>query len=408
MLPLLRKFAIAAALTLALAAPPALAQSAKSAPLTLLISIDAFRPDYLSRGVTPNLSALAAGGAFGEMRPSFPSKTFPNHYALVTGRRPDENGIVANNMLDAGHPGVKFSMANRATSQDGTWWDEAKPIWTSAEQAGMITAPIFWPGSEADYHGLRPRYFAAFDMKLSSDARVDQDLALLDKPTAERPAFMTLYFDAVDTAGHHFGPDSKEVNAAAAEVDEAMGRLLAGLKARDISTNIVIVSDHGMAGLSKDRRLFIDDIVAKGSYTTLDLGPIGTIYPVTGHEAEVEKALLARRAHMQCWKRQDIPARFHYGHNPRVAPLFCLPDPGWEVTTHDFQPKTPNLGDHGYDNFAPEMRATFIASGPAFRHGVKLKTFDNVDVYPLLARLLSVKPEANDGDLADLAPALAN
>jgi predicted AlkP superfamily pyrophosphatase or phosphodiesterase len=408
MLPLIRKFATAAAVALALAVPPALAQPATPAPLTLLISIDAFRPDYLGRGVTPNLRALAAGGVFAEMRPSFPSKTFPNHYTLVTGRRPDETGIVANNMIDPGHPGTKFTMANRAASQDGTWWDEAKPIWTSAEEAGKITAPIFWPGSEADYHGLRPRYFAAFDGKSTSDERVNQDLALLDKPPAERPAFMTLYFDAVDTAGHHFGPDSKEVNAAAAEVDAAIGKLAAGLKARGVIANIVIVSDHGMAALSPDRQVYIDDILPKDSYTTLDLGPIGTIYPVAGHEADVEKALVAPRPHMQCWKKQDIPARFHYGHNPRVAPLFCLPDPGWVVTTHDHRSKSPEMGDHGYDNLAPEMRATFIASGPEFRHGVKLKTFDNVDVYPLLARLLGVTPQPNDGTLADLAPALAN
>lgn len=408
MLSLIRKSVAAAALAFCVVVSPALAAAAQPTPLTLLISIDAFRPDYLSRGVTPNLSALAAGGAFGEMRPSFPSKTFPNHYTLVTGRRPDENGIVANNMLDAAHPGVKFSMGNRVAVQDGTWWDEAEPIWASAEQAGKITAPIFWPGSEADYHGRRAHYFMAFAPNSTSEQRVDQDLALLDKPPAERPVFMTLYFDAVDTAGHYYGPDSKEVSAAAAAVDAAIGRLEAGLKARGVTANIVVVSDHGMAAISEDRRVYIDDILAKDSYTSLDLGPIGTIYPVAGHEAEVEKALLAPRPHIQCWKKQDIPARFHYGHNPRVAPVFCLPQTGWVVTTHDHKSKNPEAGEHGYDNFSPEMRATFIASGPAFRHGVKLKTFDNVDVYPLLAKLVGVSPQPNDGDLADLAPALAN
>jgi predicted AlkP superfamily pyrophosphatase or phosphodiesterase len=399
----LRTIAAAAALTLTLAAPPSLA-APKPAPLTLLISIDAFRPDYLTRGVTPNLSALAAGGAHAEMRPSFPSKTFPNHYTLVTGRRPDENGIVANNMRDDAHPGMTFSMSNRQAVQDGTWWDEAQPIWTTAEAAGIVTAPIFWPGSEADYHGQRPHYALPFDAKSGSQARVDQDLALLDKPPAERPRFMTLYFDAVDTAGHHSGPESPELNAAATEVDTAIGKLLDGLKARGIIANIVVVSDHGMAPLSPDRRLFIDDMLAAGTYTTLDLGPIGTIYPAAGHEAEVEKALTAPHDHLQCWRKADIPARFHYGHNPRVAPLFCLPETGWVLTTHKARP--PEKGDHGYDNFAPEMRATFIANGPAFRHGVTLKAFDNVDIYPLLARLLGVKPQPNDGHLADLAPAL--
>jgi predicted AlkP superfamily pyrophosphatase or phosphodiesterase len=401
---ILQKLAAAAAMTLALAASPALAATAKPAPLTLLISIDAFRPDYLSRGVTPNLSALAAGGAFAEMRPSFPSKTFPNHYTLVTGRRPDENGIVSNNMRDEAHPGVTFSMGNRAAVTDGTWWDEAQPIWVTAEQAGMVTAPLNWPGSEADYHGQHPHYSVPFDAKSTSIMRVDADLALLDKPTAERPRFMTLYLDAVDTAGHHFGPDSPELNAAATEVDAAIGKLLDGLKTRGITANIVVVSDHGMAAISPDRRVFLDDILADGTYTTTDLGSIGGIYPAAGHEAEVEKAMLAPHDHMQCWRKADIPARFHYGHNPRVAPLFCLPDVGWSLTTH--KPRPMEKGEHGYDNFAPEMRATFIASGPAFRRAVKLKAFDNVDVYPLLARLVGVKPQPNDGSLSDLASAL--
>ena len=39
-----------------------------------------------------------------------------------------------------------------------------------------------------------------------------------------------------------------EVNAAAATVDSAIGRLVEGLKARGIEANLVIVADHGMAG----------------------------------------------------------------------------------------------------------------------------------------------------------------
>ncbi|MBO9557646.1 MAG: alkaline phosphatase family protein, partial [Caulobacter sp.] len=46
--------------------------------LTILISLDGFRPDYLDRGNTPALNALAADGARGAMQPSFPSLTYPN------------------------------------------------------------------------------------------------------------------------------------------------------------------------------------------------------------------------------------------------------------------------------------------------------------------------------------------
>ncbi|HLZ77547.1 ectonucleotide pyrophosphatase/phosphodiesterase [Phenylobacterium sp.] len=408
----LRKLAAAIALLFALVAEPAFAQPSPAAapppPVTILVSIDGFRPDYLDRGVTPNLLALARSGVRAAMRPSFPSKTFPNHYAMVTGLRPDKNGIVANNMTDDAIPGVKFAMSNTLAVLDRRWWDEAEPIWVTAEKAKILTGTVSWPGSEAPIHGLWPKHWAHFDQSFSSDLRVDMLMAWMALPAETRPQFATLYFDIVDYAGHHFGPDSPQVTAAAAKVDAAIGRLQAGLAARGIVANLVIVSDHGMAALSDDRRIFIDDLLDKDAYSALELGPIGSIYPNPGHEAEVARVLTAPHPHFQCWRKADIPERLHYGHNPRVAPVFCLSEVGWSLTTHDYHPREPSLGDHGYDNAAPEMRATFIAAGPAFRHGVSLPTFDNVDVYPLLAKLIGVTPQPNDGTLTDLAPALTN
>ncbi|MBW8816220.1 MAG: alkaline phosphatase family protein [Caulobacterales bacterium] len=406
-----RILAIASGLALLLlaacATTPAPPRAAAERPLTILVSIDAFRADYLDRGVTPNLSRLAAEGAHGAMRPSFPSKTFPNHYAIVTGLRPDRNGIVANNMTDPAIPGVVFSMSNEAAVVDARWWNEAEPIWVTAERAGKVTGTEFWPGSEAAIQGVRPHYFTHFNMATPSNDRVDQVLAWLDKPPAERPRFETLYFDIVDAAGHAYGPDSKEVNQAAATVDAAIGRLVDGLKARGIVANIVVVADHGMAAVSASRRVFIDDYVPKGAYHTLDMGPIGTIYPEPGREAEVKAALVGSHPHLECWERGRLPERLHYGHNPRTAPIFCLPQTGWVLTTHDAHARNPEGGEHGYDNASPEMAAVFVAAGPAFRHGVTLPTFDNVDVYPLLAKLVGVAPRPNDGKLTDLAPALA-
>jgi len=405
---LLRLLAALLGLWLA-AAVPAAAQTPPppAPPLTILVSIDGFRPDYLGRGLTPNLNALAAGGAQAAMRPSFPSKTFPNHYTLVTGLRPDEHGIVANNMEDAAIPGVRFAMSNTAAVLDHRWWDEAEPIWVTAEKAKIPTGTLFWPGSEAQIHGVWPKKWAHFDKAFSSDLRVQMLLSWLDLKSAERPQLLTLYFDIVDDAGHFFGPDSPQLNAAATEVDRAVGRLVSGLKARGLTANLIIVSDHGMAATSDDRRVFIDDLLPKDAYRAVELGPIGSIYPNPGHEPEVEKALLAPHPHLQCWRKADIPARFHFGRNPRVAPIFCLAQTGWNLTTHDYHPREPVVADHGYDNADPLMAATFIANGPAFRAGVKLPTFDNVDIYPLLAKLVGVAPQPNDGNLADLAPAMA-
>ena len=146
------------------------------------------------------------------MQPSFPTLTFPNHYTLVTGLRPDHNGIVDNTMFD---PRLgRFSLGNRKAVGDGRWWDEGTPIWVTADQHGLRTATMFWPGSEAEIHGHRPDYWQPFDDSVTADQRVDQVLAWLDLPPDRRPRFLTLYFDAVDHAGHKYGPGSPQEDAA--------------------------------------------------------------------------------------------------------------------------------------------------------------------------------------------------
>jgi len=397
----MRKILILIASCFALAASSALAR-----PLTVLISIDGFRADYLGRGVTPTMSAMAAGGASAAMRPSFPSKTFPNHYALITGLRPDRNGIVDNNMEDPAIPGVSFRMSNHDAVVDRRWWDQGEPLWVTAEKAGIRSATMFWPGSEAAVHGVRPSLWLPFDQSKSAESRVDQVLSWADLPSDQRPQFITLYFDDVDTMGHTYGPESAEVNAAATRVDAAIGRLEAGLKARNLEANIVVVADHGMAAVSGDRELFIEDHVPAGTFRTLATGAFMTIIPLPGQEAVVDKALVGSHDHLTCWRRGQFPARFHYGHNPRVAPIFCLPQTGWTVYSRARKPNYLEKGTHGFDPAAPEMAAVFVAHGPAFKAGVRLATFDNVDVYPLVARLAGIVAQSSDGRLAPLRPAL--
>lgn len=369
-----------------------------TAPPIILISIDGARPDYLDRGATPVLSAMAAEGLRGSLRPSFPVKTFPNHYTLVTGLRPDRNGIVENNMEDPAIPGVTFKMSNRAAVGDRRWWDEAEPIWVAAEREGVKTATMFWPGSEAPVRGVRPSYWLPYEEAMPNEARVDRLLAWLDLPPAERPRLLTLYFHQVDKAGHDFGPDAPQVAGAMAEVDAAIGRLVAGLKARGLAANMIVVSDHGMAATPADRRIFLEDLMPLDAGRTLVMGAIMTLYPAPGREAEVERALLKPHPHMACWRKGEIPPRLRYGRNPRVAPIVCLPEMNWTITTREWVAKAkPELGSHGWDPDAPEMAALFVAQGPAFRRGARLPTFDNVDVYPLLARLLGLRPQPGDG-----------
>lgn len=385
-------------------APVSVQQEAR-APVTILISIDGFHPDYLERGVTPHMNALAARGVKAAMRPSFPSKTFPNHYAIVSGLRPDRNGIVGNTMEDPRRPSVKFSLGDSKQALDPFWWDEAEPIWVTAEKQGVRTATMFWPGSEVPIHETRPRDWHRYDMAISNVQRVDGVIDWLRRPASNRPHFLTLYFDTVDTAGHKFGPAASETNQAVAEVDQRIGDLVAGLATIGQSANIVIVSDHGMAATSSQRVIRIDAIVDPASIRLVADGTYAGIEPVAGKEVEVAAKLLKPHDHMECWRKDTIPARFHYGRNPRVPSILCLAGTGWMIFAKD--PEWPaDGGNHGYDNDAPEMRATFIASGPGIRTVPALPVFDNVDVYPFLAALSGVRPPATDGNAETLKPLL--
>lgn len=369
----------------------------------LLVSIDGYRADYLQRGLTPTLAALARDGVRAQaMQPSFPSLTFPNHYTLVTGLRPDRNGMVNNTMTDSALG--TFSLHDRAAVSDGRWWDEGTPLWETADRHGLRTATMFWPGSEADIHGRHPDDWKLYDGAVTPAQRVDQVLAWLDLPAQQRPSFLTLYFDAVDHAGHTFGPDSPQVDAALRATDAALARLVAGLKQRGLygRLNLIVVSDHGMASVPLKHSVLIENIVPLDHVQTVSLGVLAGFNPKPGYDfASIEAKLEQPHPHMQCWDKTRVPARLHYGHNPRVPQLLCLADVGWRITTADFLATHQghvSLGEHGYDNASPLMRALFVAHGPAFRRGVVVPSFPNVDVYPLMAHLLGVPAQPNDGD----------
>lgn len=417
--------AVAASLSVhAWASPPQTAPASTTsrseieakAPVTILVSIDGFRADYLDRGVTPNLSALAAAGISSAMRPSYPSKTFPNHWTLVTGLRPDRTGIVANKMLDAARPGDTFTMA----SDDPFWWNAAEPIWVTAEKAGIRTATAFWPGSNVAWGGerskdwpnpitggTRPEDWLQFNQALSDRQRVDSVIDWLRRPAETRPRFVTLYFDEVDTAGHEYGPDDQRTTDAAANADKAIARLRDELAKLGQPANLVIVADHGMAAIAQERLIVLDTFSNPDNYDVVEDGVYASINPKPGEQAAVEKALLgAHGPHLTCYRKTELPERLRYGKNPRVPAILCLPDAGWTVVVHPPKRKVEG-GAHGYDNDAPEMRALFIASGPAIKPIGKIPTFDNVNVAPLLRDLIGLPPgQGLDGDDAPFRGAL--
>jgi predicted AlkP superfamily pyrophosphatase or phosphodiesterase len=370
----------------------------------LMVSFDGFRWDYLDRGVTPNVDRIAARGVRAEgLVPAFPTKTFPNHYTMVTGLVPDHHGIVANSMYDPDFDAT-FSMSDRTSVQDGRWWGGV-PVWVTAERHGMRTAPMFWAGSEAKIDGVSASYWMPFDMHTSYPDRVTWVLDKLDLPQGERPRFLTAYFEATDHVGHNSGPDSDEILGAIAEVDAALGQLLDGIESRGLTdrTDIIVVSDHGMSPTSRDRVMFVDDYVDLDVARPIDWNPVLALWPAEEDRESVYAALHHAHPHVTVYWKDSIPAEYEYGTHRRVAPIIAIADDGWSITTHPYYDPAPGLADggtHGFDHRAPDMRGIFVAAGPSFKTGVRVPAFRNVHVYPLLMEILGLPAEPSDGDLA--------
>jgi len=376
-------------------------------PTIILISLDGFRADYLDKYAPANLNDLANGGVRARwMTPSFPSKTFPNHYAIATGLYPQNNGIVENNIYDS-QSKVVFSMGNRKEVQDGRWW-LGEPIWITAEKQGQKAAPFFFPGSEAEIAGTRPTYWKPYDGTMPNEARVDQVLAWLDLPVGQRPTFLSLYFSDVDDAGHRYSPDASETKNAVLKVDEQLGRLIDGLKARGIFTqvNLIIVSDHGMATVDNNHAILLDELFNTDlAEKILWTHEIISIFPNAGKEDEIYATLKAKLPpQATVYRRAEVPARLHYSDSPRIAPLLVLPAEGWIVTDRKWFDERQAKGEmnhlkgsHGYDNQLESMRAIFIAHGAAFKQGKVIDGFENVQVYNIMCQILGLKPAPNDG-----------
>ncbi|HYV05259.1 MAG TPA: ectonucleotide pyrophosphatase/phosphodiesterase [Blastocatellia bacterium] len=389
---------------------------AKLQPTIILISIDGFRSDYLAKYEPPILGSLAREGVQAKwMTASFPTKTFPNHYAIVTGLYPQNNGIVENSVYDTATK-TTFGMDNRAEVQSSSWW-LGEPIWVTAEKQGQRAAPFFWPGSEAEIEGKRATYWIPYDGAFPNDARVDQVLTWLDLPPTERPTFLTLYFADVDHAGHEFTPDATETRDAVLKVDEQFGRLIDGLKARQFfeQVNLIVVSDHGMATQDPHNAIILDEafntnLAEKVVWTS----EIVSIFPKEGSEDAIYNSLKAKLPpQARVYRKSQTPARLHYSNSPRIAPLLVLPDEGWVLITRKRFEERKAKGDlnlrggHGYDNELASMRATFIARGPAFKKGAVIDPFENIQIYNMMAKILGLAPAPNDGDDTLIKSALA-
>ncbi len=382
--------------------PNTAAQQAKH--YVVLVSLDGFRYDYPTKYGAKNLLAMATRGASAPdgMIPSYPSLTFPNHYTLVTGLYPDHHGIVANSFYDPARKET-FSYTDPKTTGDGSWY-AGTPMWVLAERQGMRAACFFWPASNAEIQGKRPSYYLApYVDNFPDEKRVEQVLAWLQLPPEKRPHFITLYYPNTDHAGHTYGPDAPETAEAVRHVDEMIGKLSDGLAASGLPVDLIVVADHGMETL-------------QGGWVNLEKWADLSQFQTSGlllyakSETDAEKAyqsLLGVSDKFKVYRRAQVPGYLHFNSNPREGDPVVVPTGPFPIEAREPNSsagaRLPPRGGHGYDpRQMPSMKAIFFAAGPDIRAGVTVASFENVDVYPLIAGILGLHTGPIDGEMGVL------
>jgi ectonucleotide pyrophosphatase/phosphodiesterase family protein 5 len=377
----------------------------KPKPYVLLISLDGFRWDYIDKYKPAFLSEFAKESArLTSLRPAFPTKTFPNHISIVTGSYPENHGIVANRFYA---PDLKkiYNIKDSKTVTNPDFYLR-KPLWVIAEEQDMRTASYFWPGSEAAITGIYPSHYKKYNHNASHQERIEGVLNWYKLPSSERPQLITTYFHDIDSAGHRFGQDSPELIAAINNVDDTIREMVNMVRLLDFEVNIVIVSDHGMVDYPAENYEYLPTWL-NDEYKVVATNPIVLIYDEgksTRTLAQTVAELNQQAKHYQCYQYQDIPTKFNASKTNRIGDIACLTDKDWSI---GFTGKT-SKGNHGWSQFnTRDMDGIFYAKGPAFKEKVQLDTVENINIMPLLAKILGVDITTPiDGKLDIMKPLL--
>jgi len=359
---------------------------------TVLISIDGFAHHYLKDFKPKNLLKIAEEGVLANgMQPVFPSKTFPNHLTLVTGVYPNQHGIEHNNFY---HRKIKKEYKLGDGRKDSRWVT-AKPIWNYAQEHGLSTAIYFWPESEAKIDGQRPDIYFPYKHNTPNKDRIEQVKQWLLLPEAKRPAFIASYFSTVDSAGHEYGRNSTELKQAIAEIDELIGHLYHFIKETRLPVNLVLVSDHGMAKAGEQNAIDWKPAIKKDDSTLIVNGQTQLV--IYEESQQTQKHLVSQLKKLQksypgafeVFSFSDFPKHWNITKKTDATPdIYVTAKPPFTFLKRRGY---VSVETHGYDPIdTPEMKALFIANGPDIKQGKKIKSFDNIHVFPLLTELLSL------------------
>jgi len=370
----------------------------------LLISFDGFMNEYIERNETPNFDQLIANGVKAEyLIPIFPTKTFPTHYTIATGLYAENHGIISNSFPDKKLE-KEVSYGPVDSPNDERWWGR-EPIWITAEQQGLTSATFFWVGSEAAIDDVKATKWMQYDESISRKARIDSMTTWMGPKGSIQADFGSLYFSFTDEVAHEYGPNSPEIDRAVQRADSLLGYLYKKMAEHHLSRNLnlIVTSDHGMAELSPERVIFLDEIIDLDFVEMVDWTPVALLNPLSDHTDQVYQSLKANEANYRVYLKENLPEHYHFSDHDRIPEIIMIADAGYTITSRDFfENRGVRGGDHGYDYQAPEMRTIFIANGPSFKKGEVVRPFKSVHIYELMCQILGLKPAENDGSLDSL------
>ncbi|QES89905.1 alkaline phosphatase family protein [Rhizosphaericola mali] len=372
-------------------------------PYVILISIDGFRYDYRKIYHANHLNKLAENGVAAQsMYPSFPSITFPNHYTIVSGLYPAHHGLIGNDIYDSA-TNSRYSLGN-AKAVKNPYWYGGTPLWVLAEKQQMLSASFYWPGSEAPIQNTLPTYYYAYNEKIPIASRIQTVVNWLELPAEKRPHFITFYFPQVDHAGHKFGPKSKETKSAVAFVDSSINALNDAVQKTGLPVNFIVVSDHGMTQLKENNPLHLPFQVDSTSETIVSNGSLVDIFvPNPTKRDSLYKELQLKKKHFEVYYKNELPEDYHYRTSDdryhRIGDIVLVAHAPFYFSNH----KKTIAGSHGfYVKETPDMQATFLAWGPAFKSGITIPSFTNIEIFPLIADILGLKYDPNSIDGKDI------
>ncbi|NXU63715.1 ENPP3 phosphodiesterase, partial [Horornis vulcanius] len=350
-------------------------------PPLILFSMDGFRSEYLETwsSLLPNIEKLKKCGTYSKyMRAVYPTKTFPNHYTIVTGLYPESHGIIDNNMYDV-NLDAHFSLSGE---------EKFKPEWWKGQPVGLFVITVFMSRvvcSDVPIGGTYPTLYTIYN----------------------GPDIYTLYIEEPDSSGHSSGPVSAGVIKALQKADQALGMLMDGLKQRNLHkcVNLIVLADHGMEKTSCKQLEYMTDYFKKVNFYVYG-GPAARIRAQNVPEEYFTWKLMTglfplaqcRRSpqHFKPYLTPDLPKRFHYANNIRIDKVHLLVDRQW-LAVREKGYRSCDGGNHGYNNEFKSMEAIFLAYGPSFKEKTEVDAFENIEVYNLMCDLLHIVPAENNG-----------